>query len=361
MYLLTLKDIEDQQKTKKNAKTYFHKHFYDWQLKKLEIPYIDKSYDELNREKIPDNVKIPNLTTKNDNDSKYVKEAKTYVDKVFKDNYGEVDNFIFPITHKTAKKWISIFLKKRIYNFGTYQDAILKENDFMFHSLLSSSLNIGLITPQEVVDKTIKYYEKNKKEVKINNFEGFIRQVVGWREYQRMLYQLNYDDLIKSNYFNNNKSLNKKWYTGELDILPIDTTIKRAFKNGYLHHIERLMVMLNFMVLARIKPDHVYRWFMEFACDSYDWVMVGNVYGMGYFNTNTMRKPYISTSNYIRNMSDYKDDGKWNLIWDALFYKFLTDNKSKLKGGAAVYLRNLVHFEKKTSKEKKEIFARIKL
>ena len=361
MFLLTLSDLDEYQKSKKNAKTYFHKHFYDWQLKKLEIPYIEKSYDELNREKIPDNVKIPNLTTKNDNDSKYVKEAKTYVDKVFKDNYGEVDNFIFPITHKTAKKWISIFLKKRIYNFGTYQDAILKENDFMFHSLLSSSLNIGLITPQEVVDKTIKYYEKNKKEVKINNFEGFIRQVVGWREYQRMLYQLNYDDLIKSNYFNNNKSLNKKWYTGELDILPIDTTIKRAFKNGYLHHIERLMVMLNFMVLARIKPDHVYRWFMEFACDSYDWVMVGNVYGMGYFNTNTMRKPYISTSNYIRNMSDYKDDGKWNLIWDALFYKFLTDNKSKLKGGAAVYLRNLVHFEKKTSKEKKEIFARIKL
>ena len=86
MFLLTLKDLDEYQKSKKNAKTYFHKHFYDWQLKKLEIPYIDKSYDELNREKIPDNVKIPNLTTKNDNDSKYVKEAKTYVDKVFKDN-----------------------------------------------------------------------------------------------------------------------------------------------------------------------------------------------------------------------------------------------------------------------------------
>jgi deoxyribodipyrimidine photolyase-related protein len=176
-----------------------------------------------------------------------------------------------------------------------------------------------------------------------------------------MLYQLYYDELVNSNYFNNKKKLNKKWYNGSLGIEPIDNTIQRAFKTGYLHHIERLMVMLNFMVLARLHPDEIYNWFMEFSCDSYDWVMIGNVYGMGYFNTNTMRKPYISTSNYIRNMSNYKNDGVWNETWDALFYKFLTDNKSKLKGGAAVYLRNLVHFEKKSAKEKKEIFNKIKI
>ena len=175
-----------------------------------------------------------------------------------------------------------------------------------------------------------------------------------------MLYVLDYDNLTSSNYFGNSKRLNSKWYTGDTGLKPVDDTIKKAFKNGYLHHIERLMVMLNIMNLARFHPRQIYNWFMEFACDSYDWVMVGNVYGMGYFSTNTMRKPYLSTSNYIRQMTDYKNDNHWNEVWDALFYKFLTDNKSKLKGGAAVYLRNLVHFEKKSSKEKKEIFDKIK-
>ena len=99
------------------------------------------------------------------------------------------------------------------------------------------------------------------------------------------------------------------------------------------------MIVGNLMLLCEIDPDEVFRWFMELSIDSYDWVMVGNVYGMGYFNTNTMRKPYISTSNYIRNMSDYKNDGNWNEIWDALFYKFLSDNKSKLKGSNPKFLK----------------------
>ena len=361
LFLLSISDLEEYNKTKGKSKTFFHKHFYDWQLKKLDIPYISKSYDEENRKNIPKDLKIPkSITSKNDNNTKYVKEAKKYVNDNFKNNYGDVENYFFPVTHKTSKKWLSNFLKKRLLKFGDYQDAILKDNSFLFHSLLSSLINIGLLTPEYVLKKTIKYYEKNKKQVKINNFEGFVRQLIGWREYERMLYQLYYKELTTSNYFGSKKKLNKKWYTGELNIEPIDDTIKKGFTNGYLHHIERLMVMLNFMVLARIHPDEVYKWFMEFACDSYDWVMVGNVYGMGYFNTNTMRKPYISTSNYIRNMSDYKNDGHWNEVWDAMFYKFLTDNKSKLKGGAAVYLRNLVHFEKKSSKEKKEIFKKIK-
>lgn len=362
LFLLTRGDLEEYDKTKEKSTTFFHKHFYDWQLKKLNIPYISKSYDEENRKNIPKDLEIPkSIISKNDNETKYVKEAKKYINDNFSKNYGDAENYYFPVTYKTSKKWLNNFLKKRLLHFGDYQDAILKDNSFLFHSLLSSLINIGLLTPSYVLKKTIKYYEDNKKKIKINNFEGFVRQLIGWREYERMLYQLYYDELVSSNYFGSKKRLNKKWYTGELNVLPIDDTIKKAFKNGYLHHIERLMVMLNFMVLAEIHPDDVYKWFMEFACDSYDWVMVGNVYGMGYYNTNTMRKPYISTSNYIRNMSDYKNDGNWNEIWDALFYKFLSDNKEKLKGGAAVYLRNLVHFEKKSAKDKKEILDKAKL
>ena len=362
LFLLSLEDLDEYQKTKGNSKTFFHKHFYDWQLNNnpggIEIPYIKKSYDTENRQPPTKNLKVPTSIREkvNDNETKYVIEAKKYINEssYFKNNYGDVEDFYFPVTHKTSKKWLKDFIKVRLKNFGTYQDAIIQNEPFMFHSLLSTMINVGLLTPDKVLNEVIEYYEKNKKEVKINNYEGFVRQLIGWREYERMLYQLDYDNLVSSNYFGNKKRISKMWYTGETGLKPIDDTIKKAFKNGYLHHIERLMVMLNFMNLARIHPKDIYDWFMEFACDSYDWVMVGNVYGMGYFSTTTMRKPYLSTSNYIRQMTDYKDDGVWNEIWDSLFYKFLSENKSKLKGGASVYLRNLVHFEKKSEKEQKD-------
>ena len=367
LFLLSLDNLDEYKEAKGKSSTFFHKHFYEWQLKNdpggIKVPYIKKSYDEENRKPPTKSLKVPDSIREkvNDNDTEYVIEAKKYVDKNFGSNYGDVENFYFPVTHKTSKKWLKDFVKVRLKNFGTYQDAIIQNEPFMFHSLLSTMINVGLLPPAEVLEEVIDYYEKNKKEVKINNYEGFVRQLIGWREYERMLYVLDYDNLTSSNYFGNKKKLNKKWYTGELGIKPVDDTIKKAFKNGYLHHIERLMVMLNFMNIARIHPKDIYNWFMEFACDSYDWVMVGNVYGMGYFATNTMRKPYISTSNYIRNMTDYVNDGHWNEVWDALFYKFLSDNKPKLKGGAAVYLRNLVHFEKKSQKEKDEIFKKTKL
>jgi len=364
LFMLTHDDIYEYKSTLKHDKnvTFYHKHFYDWQIKKQNIPYIDRSYDDMNRNSVPKNMDIPNnIIKKNDNTSIYVIEAKKYVNNNFKTNYGDVENFFYPITHNTSKKWLNMFIKERLQLFGTYQDAIIKDEPFLFHSLLSAVINIGLLTPKEVINTVIKYYEKNKKTIKINNFEGFIRQVVGWREYMRMLYILYYDELVSSNYFNNKKKLNEKWYTGSLGIEPVDNSIIRGFKYGYLHHIERLMVMLNFMGLARIHPNEIYKWFMEFAIDSYDWVMIGNVYGMGYHNTNIMRKPYLSTSNYIIKMSNYKPDNLWDKTWDALFYKFLTDNKSKLKCGAAVYLRNLVYFEKKTKKEQTYIFNKINI
>lgn len=357
LFLLSLHDLQEYNDQKKIKNKFFHKNFYIWQINKLKIPFISKSYDKENRKPLPKNINIPPPTNNsiNDNETDYVIEAKKYVDEIFPNNYGNTQNFFFPITHATSRKFLLYFLKNKLDNFGNYQDAILKKNPFLFHSLLSSLLNIGLLTPKEVLDETIDYYKKNKSTIKINNFEGFIRQLVGWREYERMLYQLYYDQLISSNYFNNKRKLNKNWYKGTTGIEPIDDTIKIAFDFGYLHHIQRLMVMLNFMNLCRIRPEDIYDWFMEFSCDSYDWVMIGNIYGMGYFNTDTMTRPYLSTSNYITKMSDYKNNGEWNIIWDGLFYKFLIDNENKLKGGAAFYLRNLGNFKRKKLDDRKNM------
>ena len=177
LFLLNNDDILEYDDTKKSD-TFFHKHFYDWQLKKLDIPYITKSYDTENRNAVPKDIDIPKIPS-NKSDQEYIDEAKKYVEKHFENNYGDVEDFIFPVTHKTADKWLNDFLKKRLSQFGDYQDAILSTEEYLFHSLLSSVINIGLITPEDLVDKTIKYYEKNKKQVKINNFEGFIRQVIG--------------------------------------------------------------------------------------------------------------------------------------------------------------------------------------
>ena len=167
-----------------------------------------------------------------------------------------------------------------------------------------------------------------------------------------MLYVSEYDNLTKSNYFELNNKITKKYYTGNFGIPVIDETIKNAFNNGYLHHIERLMVILNFMILTRINPKDVYKWFMEFAVDSYDWVMIGNIYGMGYYSTITTTKPYLASSNYITNMSS---DYQKNEILDGLFYKFLFDKEKLLKGGASVYLRNLAYYKKLDKNKKNEI------
>ena len=153
----------------------------------MKIPYITKSYDTLNRNKIPENEKIPEIKYYN---TDYVKEASNYINnhKDFSNNYGNTDNFIFPVTHKESEKLLSDFLETKFKNFGTYQDSIKKDEPYLFHSLLSALLNIGLITPKDVIEKTIKHYQKYKNKIGINNYEGFIRQIIGWREYMRMLY-----------------------------------------------------------------------------------------------------------------------------------------------------------------------------
>ena len=156
--------------------------------------------------------------------------SKKYVEKHFKNNYGNTDNFIFPVTHKTVNKWYDDFIKKRFELFGDYQDAIDKENDFLFHSYMASSMNCGLLTPQDVIDKIRKLENK----IPMNSYEGYIRQLF-WREYQRYCYI--YFDFTKKNYFGNKKKLTKEWYSGEVGCEPVDDCIKKAFEQGYLNHI----------------------------------------------------------------------------------------------------------------------------
>jgi deoxyribodipyrimidine photolyase-related protein len=295
-----------------------------WSKKQLNIIPNIKSQDKMNRQVLEYTQTIQQPFKNIQKQSvKYIKEATLYINRHFKDNCGNTDNFRYPITHADARKWLEHFVKYKFKYFGKYQDYIDSKDPYLYHSLLSALLNIGLLNPIDIIATIAKY----KSNIPMNSYEGFIRQLF-WREYQHYCYL--YAD-FSGNYFGNDKKMGLEWYTGKTGILPVDDSIREAFESGYLHHIKRLMVIGNYMNLSGIQPKDGFRWFMEFSCDSYEWVMYQNVYDMVFFVTGgkTMRRPYISSSNYILKMSNYKKDA-WCNTWDEKYHDFIKKNKKKL-------------------------------
>ena len=280
------------------------------------------SFDEDNRKKLPKDIKIPEMITAKE--TKHTKVLKQQINTIFKNHPGQVDNFWLPTTYEDAVKWLDYFIIKKFNLFGDYEDAVDTNNNFLFHSVLSPMINLGLLTPELIIDRVRKVENK----IKINSYEGYIRQIIGWREFIRGIYQ-NYDQqLEENNFFQHKNSLTKKWYDGTTGLDPLDHSIKNAQKYGYTHHIERLMVLCNIMNLCEIKPNEVYNWFMEMFVDSSDWVMSPNVYGMGLFSDGGIfsTKPYICGSSYFMKMMNFKR-GDWNDIMDGLYWRFINKNR----------------------------------
>lgn len=306
--------------------------FYEAQRKRMDIlvdadgrPVGDKwSFDEDNRKKLPRKIDLPEKLTRNKHI--YVAQAAASLKKEGLNTWGDESHFIYPITHQAAVEWLEKFLEDRFSNFGTYEDALSTRDPFLFHSVLTPILNIGLLNPQEVITKALDFGKNN--DVAINNIEGFVRQIIGWREFMKIMYEKHGTYLRTKNFFKFESEIPASIYNGRTGILPVDVTLDRLNKYAYSHHIERLMVMGNLFVLLRVKPDAVYRWFMEMYIDAYDWVMVPNVYGMSQFSDGGLlvTKPYVSGSNYIRKMSDYKP-GPWCDAWDSLFWTFVNDER----------------------------------
>ncbi|WP_309124734.1 FAD-binding domain-containing protein, partial [Arthrobacter sp.] len=221
------------------------------------------------------------------------------------------------------------FLTERFELFGPYEDAIAENQSFLFHSALSSSLNTGLLKPADVVDIVLDFAERHG--TPIASVEGFIRQIIGWREYMRASYVVHGRRVRGSNYLGVSRRMERSWYDGSTGIEPVDTVIRRVLATGYAHHIERLMVLGNAALLLRLHPDDVYEWFMTMFIDAYDWVMVPNVYAMSQFAAGNaiITKPYVSGSNYLRKMSDLRPGG-WEAVWNALYWQFVADYRELL-------------------------------
>lgn len=314
--------------------TYFQTDFYIAQRKQRKIlleandqPLGGKwSYDAANRLKFPARETIPAVAAPTPND--YVKEAIDYIEKHFSSNYGHAggpfkgkDSF-YPVTFAAAEAWLDDFLQNRFNKFGIYEDAMVAKESVLRHSVLTPVLNIGLLHPQQIIDKALD--AAINYDIPLNSLEGFLRQVMGWREFIRIVYEREGSRQRTKNYWGFTRKIPTTFWTATTGIAPVDAVIKKVLQTGYSHHIERLMVLGNFMVLCEFDPDEVYRWFMEMYIDSYDWVMVPNVYGMTQFADGGLMttKPYISGSNYLMKMGDF-EKGPWQQIWDGLFWRFM--------------------------------------
>lgn len=316
-----------------DKKKFFQTKFYIGERQRLKIllapadePLGGKwSFDAENRKRYPRGKKPPSISTPAK--SKYFEEARKYVLEHFEGNPGELDTRqIYPTDFASTRRWLEEFLHQRFAEFGQYEDAIVADELFLNHSVLSPMLNTGLITPRQIIDRAVEYSQKN--DIPLNSVEGFVRQIIGWREFIRGVYESKGSYQRTQNFFEFNRKIPGSFYDGTTGVEPLDNTIRKVLKTGYCHHIERLMILGNFMVLCEFDPDEVYRWFMELFVDAYDWVMVPNVYGMSQYSDGGLMttKPYISGSNYILKLSDYPK-GDWQKVWDGLFWRFVSEHQ----------------------------------
>ncbi|MGY8747909.1 MAG: cryptochrome/photolyase family protein [Pirellulales bacterium] len=317
-------------------KRWFMADFYKWQRRRMNLlmekdePIGGKwSFDEENRKKVPKKLlpEIPELLELQFDEID--EEAREYVENRFAENLGEIETFFYPTSHSDAEAWLKHFLTHRFEKFGTYEDAIVEGESWLWHSMLTPALNVGLLTPDQVVKAAIDHFEQH--DVPLNSVEGFIRQIIGWREFMRATYHDLGVEMRTTNHWGHHRKIPQSFYDGTTGIVPLDDTIQRLLKTGYCHHIERLMVLGGFMFLCEFDPDEIYRWFMELFVDSYDWVMVPNAYAMSQNadGGSITTKPYFSGSSYIRKMSHHKK-GEWCDVWDGLYWRWIWNHADEL-------------------------------
>lgn len=347
----------------KSSKRPFMRTFYERERKRFKI-LVNKgepeggkwSFDDENRKALDTSIYIPSLPLINTD--KVTQKVIEIVEKNFSTHPGEASAYWMPTNRNEWLSWLDNFIEERLELFGPYQDALSDRDPFLFHSVISPAINMGVITPGEVVSKTIAAYKKKK--LPLNSVEGFIRQVIGWREFIRGVYQNFSDKEESTNFWKHENKLTQHWYKGNFGIPPLDEAIQKSIQWGYLHHIERLMIIGNMMTLLEIHPQEAHKWFMELFVDSSDWVMGPNVYGMALFSDGGIfaTKPYICGSNYYRKMGKYPT-GEWCDVVDGLYWSFIDKHSDFFKKNPrlSMMVRTL---DKMDGKRKKLIYSAAK-
>ena len=258
----------------------------------------------------------------------------------FPDNFGDLEPFWFAVTAAGAERALDHFIDTTLMNFGDYQDAMLNGEKYLYHSVLSIYINAGLLDPLAVCRRVEKAYRAGA--VPLNAAEGFIRQIIGWREYVRGIYWLKMPAYRAENYFSANAPLPSFYWSGETDMACLKAAITQTREEAYAHHIQRLMITGNFAMLAGVDPHQVHEWYLAVYADAYEWVELPNTLGMSQFADGGLlgSKPYAGGGNYINKMSDYCSSCRYDVKqkhgdgacpFNALYWDFLIRHRERLK------------------------------
>ena len=269
------------------------------------------------------------------------RDVLALVGKTFADHFGDLEPFEWAVTRADALRALDNFLRNALPDFGTYQDAMATGEPFVFHSVISPYLNAGLLTPREVCIAAEREYIA--KRAPLNAVEGFIRQILGWREYIRGVYWLKMPDYAETNALNATRALPWFYWSGDTDMHCLSEAIGHTRRHAYSHHIQRLMVTGNFALLAGIAPKQIAEWYLVVYADAYEWVELPNVQGMSQFADGGLlaSKPYASSGAYIDRMSDFckscvydvkLKSGPKACPFNYLYWAFLIRNAGKLRG-----------------------------
>jgi deoxyribodipyrimidine photolyase-related protein len=265
------------------------------------------NFDEENRKTFRDWAKVgrPRAEVRREKPDKITGEVIALVAKEFAGHPGKAEDFWLPVDRAGALRWLDDFIAARLAGFGPWEDLMVEGEELLFHSVISPLINLGLLTPRECIDRAVAAYKKGK--APLASVEGFIRQIAGWREFVNGVYWLKMPDYEKVNGLDAQRALPDFFYSGETDMNCLRRCLGQVLATGFNHHIQRLMVLGNFLLLAGVRPQEALRWYLEMYVDAHDWVMAANVLGMvlhadgGFMAT----KPYAAGSGYISRMSNY--------------------------------------------------------
>ena len=296
------------------------------------------NYDKQNRKPPKENMNPPVRPLFEPDE--ITKEVIALVEDRFGDHFGSLDSFGWPVTRDQAEKAADAFFEQRLKKFGPYQDAMVAGQDDLYHSMLSTSINLGLLDPVDLCRRAEKAYHDD--EAPLNSVEGFIRQLIGWREYIRGFYWLHMPHLEKANALNAQRALPEFYWTGETEMRCLADCIRSTRDNAHAHHIQRPMVLGNFALLAGIEPHAVQDWYLVVYADAYQWVELPNVSAMILYadGGKLATKPYAASGNYINKMSDYcgdctysphKKTGEGACPFNALYWHFMNRHRDRLE------------------------------
>jgi len=283
-----------------------------------------------------------------------------YDDPPYGGSWADPEPFFWPVTREQALDALDRFVTERLPEFGPYQDAMLEEDPTLCHALLSAAINVGLLTAEECVDRVVAAYH-DREAVPLASAEGFVRQLLGWREFVRHVYRRAMPDLAAANALDATEDLPDLFWTGDTEMACVETAVEGVRKRGYSHHIQRLMVLSNFATTYGVEPAQVNRWFHAGYVDAYHWVTTPNVMGMGTFADDVLStKPYVASANYVDDMSDHcancpyyktKTTGENACPFNALYWDFLGRNEDALRENHRMSLV-YSHWDDKSAEER---------